>query len=856
MPPATEPTSNKRLKEKFSAPFFTNIYRQKIKEGLLPPEKIIIGQCLRKDGLTLDIGCGPGRTLIPLQQEGYQIIGVDFSPDLLKLAQHHLTTNGLVPRLILGDWREIPVKQGAFHAVTAFESTISYFKKSQRILMFKEAARVLESGGIFLLCVDNNGKPLRFPYSLKLPDFFEPILKMLGEKKRAFWLLCLDIASVSIPSFFIDPSRALRSRIFKGGYAGPKPKERFGAASKLPREIYRPDDVKEETASCGLQIIDYQADWELVFHDALPPFIKNRAPITYYFIQKKESPRHPDVKFSEAVPLLDIAFAKQGTMDFQIIHNSMAPFLLPGDIVCGRQTAAEDLKTGDILILKSPSALIAHRLVSVRDASFIMKGDHLEDFDNPIPADSIVAKITAIKTNSRSFNLETGYWKWINRCLALISREEAKCKRSLLYAACIKLLKKLFYMSNPPLIFLYRRKNNGSLEKELIIRLCESSICAEKKDILEDLALKVQNWNRFLSLILYNNVGPLVYKNLSRVADLHIPFWVSRRLKEIYTESFLQTEPFYRDLKILLNEFNQRNISVIVLKGAAIAQELYDDIALRPLKDIDILAKKEDWPSIREILRGIGYKNKEGLDLLELDRLSPVDMDRHVAYENDRMTKIEFKFNLFSLDFPEFENTKQYWETAQQKNLSGTGMLTLNAEDQFLYLCSRMINVGFRYLLWFIDLKEFLHFHQNIDWGCVIDKARAKKITPVLFYTLTILKEDFSVVSIPDQIMDALKPGALKQEIFRIFFGSGHKGFRPFGKNASFPDPMITNYLLLNKWRTGPRPSLAALRMAFRTLFPPAGYIAYRYHIPLWQAYTGRDYLRRFLRLFKRIFLP
>jgi hypothetical protein len=52
----------------------------------------------------------------------------------------------------------------------------------------------------------------------------------------------------------------------------------------------------------------------------------------------------------------------------------------------------------------------------------------------------------------------------------------------------------------------------------------------------------------------------------------------------------------------------ERDIPIIVLKGAALAYTVYDTPALRPIGDIDILVRPDDAAAAREILDRIGWR--------------------------------------------------------------------------------------------------------------------------------------------------------------------------------------------------------------------------------------------------------
>jgi len=59
----------------------------------------------------LDLGCGDGRQLAPLVPHFGRVVGVDFSPKLLELAQQRLTANGTTAELVEGDASEFVTKE-------------------------------------------------------------------------------------------------------------------------------------------------------------------------------------------------------------------------------------------------------------------------------------------------------------------------------------------------------------------------------------------------------------------------------------------------------------------------------------------------------------------------------------------------------------------------------------------------------------------------------------------------------------------------------------------------------------------------------------------------------------------------
>ena len=52
----------------------------------------LIKNIVKPTGLLLDVACGTGRHIIPLSIEGYDNVGLDISPNLLKIAKTRLSS--------------------------------------------------------------------------------------------------------------------------------------------------------------------------------------------------------------------------------------------------------------------------------------------------------------------------------------------------------------------------------------------------------------------------------------------------------------------------------------------------------------------------------------------------------------------------------------------------------------------------------------------------------------------------------------------------------------------------------------------------------------------------------------------
>lgn len=92
----------------------------------------------------LDVGCGAGFLTNVLAEHGHHVMGIDLSPNSLKVAQSRDQTGTV--RFIAGDARALPFEKESFDAVCAMD-LLEHVEEPNVVI--QEAARVLRKGGLF-----------------------------------------------------------------------------------------------------------------------------------------------------------------------------------------------------------------------------------------------------------------------------------------------------------------------------------------------------------------------------------------------------------------------------------------------------------------------------------------------------------------------------------------------------------------------------------------------------------------------------------------------------------------------------------------------------------------------------------
>ncbi len=883
--PVETPLQDAAEKNPFNNADSIQYYRNSNRFGLLPEEKKAFGRILKHGGKCLDIGCGTGREAFPLIAAGLSVVGIDFASRVIFTAQSEAKGLGIKLPLIIGDACNLMFKEKVFDSCILPNTLIQFLTTQNRRKALKEIKRILKDDGLLIIQVDNRSHYFDFPYAAS--GFIDAIClakqwifdrktswlyhtrlarRLREPKAEQLFVTCLESVSLAIFSFFIDGKRKLWQKLPLKILRGPQPYERnmsknlgIKPLQRLPFQFYCTANVRNDVDACGLHLVDLQSDWELIFDDRLPSFLRTHAPITYYFLKNPSS--HLTDALTKAVFLLKEELSRNEILNITTVGNSMKPVLLAGDKLSAKRIRPSKLQPGDMIIFPRNDELLVHRIISFRENGGVMtKGDNVKAIDESVSQDLILAKIFQIDTGLFQINCQNPWWRITNRLLAHLSFWEAKNQFNLFLSPLIGILKVCAYLACPPLLRLYfRTKNPKTIGQEILKLLSDTHNFDINQLILDQLTKDYRQWKYFLSLTLYNNMGPLLYKNLTKNylpndRLFSIPQWVIDSLETSYRHSAQKSAGFEIDFARLLNAFHENNIKVIVLKGAALVGEIYPESALRPMEDLDLLVTKQDWPMIKDILEKEGFRNKEGMDLLKLEEAASIPMNRHIAYTNERGLKLELNFRLLTLDFPASFESREYFENARRQKIAGVEAYTLSLEDHFLYMASRMINVGFRYYLWFHDLKEFLYRYPQIDWALVVTKAKEKRLDVILYYTLRVLKEKLHTGPIAEPILQQLSPRPWKRRLLDFLFGYRQMGFRRPTKNGKHFHPAIHACFFLHKFGMTPKGLWNLTRYFYKIMFPPAGYLCYRYGISKRQATLGVGTWHRLKPLFSKLY--
>jgi SAM-dependent methyltransferase len=140
-------------------------------------------------GLILDVACGTGRHIAPLAEAGFEVIGIDSSRRLLKIAKHR--SSGVA--VVLGDIHALPFRAQVFASAVSMDTSFGYQPTEEADQQsLAEVRQVLKRGGRLILDVFNreqlSRKYARQAASKRLKWTALPLLLRLRSTRLLFWV--------------------------------------------------------------------------------------------------------------------------------------------------------------------------------------------------------------------------------------------------------------------------------------------------------------------------------------------------------------------------------------------------------------------------------------------------------------------------------------------------------------------------------------------------------------------------------------------------------------------------------------------------------------------------------------------
>ena len=250
--------------------------------------------------------------------------------------------------------------------------------------------------------------------------------------------------------------------------------------------------------------------------------------------------------------------------------------------------------------------------------------------------------------------------------------------------------------------------------------------------------IKVEAWRELVDQAIWHGVAPLLHHRLGRFESLVIPPEQLVRLRDLYLHCLLKNKTILDQLSEIVRETTKAGYSVLFLKGAYLANCVYEEAALRPTGDIDLLAPPHDAERVQRHLETLGYRYAAGTKAIDYSRfhhLRPVSRTGSVD--------VEVHHDLAPQWAPFEHDIVALWGRSTRTRVGDLDLPHPVADDLLLHVCTHAAyNDEFRLgLAAACDIDAVVHrLGDQLDWDRLIRTANSDGRSRFVYAALRLAK--------------------------------------------------------------------------------------------------------------------
>jgi hypothetical protein len=310
-------------------------------------------------------------------------------------------------------------------------------------------------------------------------------------------------------------------------------------------------------------------------------------------------------------------------------------------------------------------------------------------------------------------------------------------------------------------------------EDELLLSCCRTSVEGDALDRAIECLSHPLDWDYLLGASTVHGVSPLLLGGLEqvcRVAPVKVPAQIWEALHQLARVSRERNRRMFSLVEELFSEFHKADIPAMALKDAQLAWEVYPDLTLRPMGDLDVLIPAAKYDTAKRALENIGFK-------AQIPPFRVLDYYWSWGFVRDGMW-IDLQWNIMQEQWDNCgEGTWKFdlermWRNAGTMRVGTTAVRVPKPEDMLFHLCVHLEGHAYGELILFCDIAELLrHYDGCLDWNYFLLLTRASEAESTVYYVLLLVRRMFDAV-VPEEVLRQLRFPYLRSDLRVPLFGN------------------------------------------------------------------------------------
>jgi hypothetical protein len=230
-----------------------------------------------------------------------------------------------------------------------------------------------------------------------------------------------------------------------------------------------------------------------------------------------------------------------------------------------------------------------------------------------------------------------------------------------------------------------------------------------------------------------------------------------KALRAGYLREELRTTTYRRICAEVLSALQTEDIPVVVLRGAALADSVYEHAMLRHCHDLDLLLRKGDLARAARLLIARGLRHS---------REPATGTTTDVTLLHTSALPVELHSRLLAIPWYPVPLT-EIWARARGHVVGDVPAHILSPADNLLHVCAHASYSPRRESLrWVCDSWFIIHRHPDLDWDVLVDCALRSHLALPLSVMLTYLARDIGL-PVPGTVLARIDAAAARTDRIR-----------------------------------------------------------------------------------------